>query len=91
MQRKWRERGEALLAEAQAVLRRQEEERTKLARQVDRERNGYLADVANPYLTSVVQSVRVSLPRRRGRVAKVDLFQPGGEACPGRDAGSRRS
>jgi hypothetical protein len=34
---------------------------------------------------------RVSLPRRRGRVAKVDLFQPGEDRCPGRDAGSRAS
>src|SRR3712207_1874471 len=33
----------------------------------------------------------LSLPRRRGRVAKVDPFQPGGDRCPGRDAGSRMS
>jgi betaine-homocysteine S-methyltransferase len=39
----------------------------------------------------VIGKEDVSLPRRRGRVAKVDLFQPGGDRCPGRDAGSRRS
>ncbi len=33
----------------------------------------------------------LSLPRRRGRVAKVDLSQPGGDGCRGRDAGSRTS